>query len=155
MSEKKVHRFEYTWQGQLFGDLLDHESIEYSFINVPREYASIVAGGYTDPIDVYVDERNLDRAKQLFLQFTLESEKNKTPVEELSEINYFKRVIVFSLAGVCILPILLNWAATANFLKLSTKPISSGKKIFALFIMVLCWIIALGEAYYLLRFTKN
>ena len=138
MSEKKVHRFEYTWQGQLFADVLERENIQYSFINVPREYASIVAGGYTDPIDIYVDESDVERAKHLFTQFTLESEKNRTPNEELSEVNHFKRVIVYSLAGICILPILLNWAATDNFFKLNTKPVSAGKKSLALFILIVC-----------------
>lgn len=160
MSEKLIYRFEYSWQAQLFADILDKEGIQYSLVPVPREYTSIIAGSYVDPMDILVSEADFSIAMQLLAKFKEAEVKQNAESAESAEdsaarnINYFSRTIWFSLMGISMFPIVFNFAATSNFFKLKDQVGSQSKKIFALAVLLACWLIAVGEVYFLWRHFK-
>lgn len=123
----------------------------------PREYVSIVLGGINDSVELFTSEADFVRAYQVLEGFLSQTRSDgelasASPPED--NRNYFKRTIMLSFFGFVILPLVFNWFATANFLKFLKKKPSASKKYFALCILVAGWIIALGEAYLILKTLK-
>lgn len=156
MDKKLVHHFDYSWQGQHFCSVLTEAGIDGSLISVPREYSNIIAGGYSDPVDVYVDARNYEKAKGLLTEFFADQEtelregKQESSVQSSPETNYYKRVITFSLVGIFFLPVVGNLMAAVNLARLQKQRLSNGKIFFAFVIFFVCAVIALVEAYWIL-----
>jgi hypothetical protein len=146
---KLLYKFDFSWQAGAAAEELQRQGIPTSTISRPREYASIITGGVADPMDIYVSEADHERAAEI-----LNKLQNRNALHVVSEDNvgneknYFRRVIIFSLFGVISLPLLFNWVASENYKLLrKQKNISVGKQQFALFFLVLGWLIAIVEIF--------
>lgn len=148
MSDKLLHRFEHSWQAFAVAKELDDHGLKSRTVSRAKEYTSILVGGIEDPVDLFVNEAHHSRASEILAQFlsrnSTESfiETTKTKYEK----NYFKRTVLFSLFGILILPIIFNIAATSSYLAMKNQKISTGKRTFALAVLLITWIIAIVEA---------
>lgn len=157
MSEKLLRQFEHSWQAQIALDELESINIKSRVETRPREYSSILLGGANDSIRIFVDESDFIRAADCIdkslsrnveaLDESVEGSGNSSN-EDKPVTNYFKRVILFSIMGILILPLVFNFVATMNYLKLSKESSSFFLKSFALVFVLITWVIAIFEVYY-------
>lgn len=146
MNEKLLHRFEHSWQAEAASMELDKQNISFRTNTRPREYVAVLTGGAGDSVDIYVDEADHVKASMVLNTFLIKNNESISD-EPLNEKNYFKRVIIFSIFGMFLLPIIFNWAATANYTLLKKQKVPAFKKAFALAVLMFAWIISLVEAY--------
>ena len=141
MNEVLLTKFDFAWQADGLAEKLDAAGIKSTLISRPREYAVLVTGGPVDPVDVYVSENNLAQAKQI-LNDSISSKLDDEVIQN-TENNYFKKVIIYSIFSFMFLPLVFNYAATVNFIKLSKQPAMLFKKIFAFSFLIFSWILAI------------
>lgn len=161
MSEKLLRQFEHSWQAQIALEELEAINIKSRVETRPREYSSILLGGANDSVRIFVDEYDFIRAadcvdKSLSRDVDgLEDSVNdlgNPGVEDKPVTNYFKRVILFSIMGILILPLVFNFVATMNYLKLNKESSSFFLKSLALAFVLITWGIAIFEVFF---FTSN
>jgi len=148
MAQIKLAEFDQPWQAELVISELKNLNIETSFDTKTREYTSIVLGGLSQKCTLYVDEGNFPQAKAAYDQII--SSHSKSNEGEPITRNYFKRVVIFSILGLIVLPIVFNIAATFNIPRLLSSPTTTGKKMFAVVVWLSCWAVSLIEIFYIL-----
>jgi hypothetical protein len=157
MSEKLLRQFEHSWQAQIALEELEAINIKSRVETKPREYSSILLGGANDSIRIFVAESDFIRAADCIdksLSRDVEGLDNSVGDlgnagdEDKPVTNYFKRVILFSIMGNLILPLVFNFVATMNYLKLNKESSSFFLKTFALVFVLVSWVIAIYEVYF-------
>jgi len=151
MKEKILYRFDYSWQASAVSSKLRALGIPFRSIATPREYASILVGGMKDGVDLLVPEQDYVRARNVVDQFFRNVEAQTKIKSEVLEKNYFKRVIVFSVMGVIVVPLLFNAIATFNFLHMLKHPSSLVARVTAFAVLLTSWILAI---YWIYQFTR-
>lgn len=148
MAQIKLAELDQPWQAELVISELKTLNIEARADTKTREYTSILLGGLSQKCTLYVDEGNFLQAKALYDQI-ISSHSKSNEGEPITQ-NYFKRVIIFSLLGIIVLPIVFNIAATLNIPRLLSSPINTGKKMFTVVVWLSCWVFSLIEVLYIL-----
>jgi len=161
-SEILLIQVEQVWQLDKIMHDLGEAGVRARIQRRPKEYTSIITGVGSESYKIYVDADDFQAAKSVIAH--LESEPrdhrlhavsdgsnnssnsnnsdNKDKIQDSGEPNYYKRVIVHTIFGLCLLPVVFNWTATLNYLKLRKQAdVSSVKKWVALLILVTGWVL--------------
>lgn len=153
MSEKYLRSFDNAWQAEAFGQELEKIGIRYRIAPRAREYTTVLLGGSQDVVDMFVNEHR----HALALQTLAEMLEAGTPLPASSQEpnrDYFKRIIFLSVLGVCLMPLVFNWAATSNYLLFRKQNPSSKRHAIAVSVLIISWISAIGELGLLLSTLK-
>ena len=142
MKDKRLlQTFEFSFQATQMAQQLESAGIEYELRPRVREYASVVAGGSNNAVDLFVRLEQFTKAKSVLDQAykDLKQEADSDHQEEIPR-NYFKRVLIFSCLGIIFLPVIFNLAATQNFFQLRKQPASGTKLMIASAFLIGGWI---------------
>lgn len=135
-----------TWELDAITYQLTTAGIEFHTVRSAREYTSILLGGDDDCFDIFVEEKDLKKAQDFLKTEPLKAESSEPQV---TEKNYFKRVVFFSMASVVLAPILFNLAASLNFGPMLKQNISWKLKVFATVIFLTMWAGAVAAVIFL------
>ena len=149
-NEKCILKCDWDWQAQNFSCELTASGIENIVRPIPREYSSVVTGVTGITCGVFVEEKDFLRALE-FVKEHKEALKLSSEKNEASEKNYFRNTVMFSLLGVVFIPILFNIISIFSYRKLLQQHVSSIKKNFALFVVLLCWTLSLTLIYFIIH----
>ena len=145
--EKLLYRFDFSWQAHSLEHELTLKNIKSKITFRPREYSAIIVGGSNDAAEIYVAEADFQSAQEILKDYLARNAAVQSDTEPGVEKNYFNRVVIFSLLGIIILPIIFNFAALANYIRLKKQSKPNGSKKIALLILVLGWLIGAAEIY--------
>ncbi len=140
MEMKLLIEVNQTWQADAITNALHESGIAFEVLQKAKEYSSIISGIDSISIDILVDEEKYIQASELLKKISSHS-TNET-VEMPIEKNYFRRVVIFSVIGVILLPLIFNLVATVNFIHLKQQNVVASKKWFAGFILIMGWVLA-------------
>jgi hypothetical protein len=140
--QKLLFQFEHSWQADLFVAELESIDIKPFVVAQARDYATISTGNPNTQSRIYVNQTDYIRAKMALDKF-LAIGAQETASNEPAPKDHFKRVIVFSMLGFVVLPIVFNLYATLDFLALKKQKPSFTKLVFALSFLLGGWAVAL------------
>lgn len=149
-NEKCVLHCHWDWQAQNFSNEPTAGGIENIVRPIPREYSSVVTGVTDITCGVFVEEKDFSRALDFVKKYE-EALKIPSGPNEALEKNNFRNTVMFSLLGVVFIPVLFNIISIFSYRKLLQQNVSSIKKIFSIFIVILCWTLSLTLIYLFLR----
>jgi hypothetical protein len=149
-NEKCVLHCHWDWQAQNFSNELTTGGIKNIVRPIPREYSSIVTGVTDITCGVFVEEKDFSRALD-FVKKHEEALKLSSGPNEALEKNNFRNTVMFSLLGVVFIPVLFNIISIFSYRKLLQQNVSSSKKNFALFAVILCWALSITLIYLFLK----
>lgn len=138
---KKLASFDFQWQAEAVGLELEKEMIRYEIYPVAREYKNILLGGGDSSAEIWVQERHYEKATEVMNEFLAAAKPSDQ--EEDGEKNYLKRVVVFSVLGMIMAPVVFNWVATVNYQKMRQQQNTSSRRMLALFFLIAGWGVAL------------
>ncbi len=120
MSEKKIPHTVNQWQLDLIIDTFKTNGIEPRVEPVPREYSSILTGTLEQSFQLYVKDADYVMAHHLIetqLSASPEPSPPSTAIKSESTLTpSAKRIIMLSLMGILIFPVIFNWRATQEFM---------------------------------------
>ena len=148
--QKQLIMVEFQWQADAITHELGRRGIEATVTQKGREYASIISGITGNTIEISVEESDFIRAADIVGRMG-----DSAIATSRSAESYFKRVVVFSLISVILLPIVFNIVASANYTELKRVSSNPRQKAAAGVVLLTFWVFGLIEAAMILQSLKN
>lgn len=118
-SEKLLAQMQFPWQAEQLKNLLLQEGISCRLIQGSREYTAIIMGGTGNPMFVFVDKENFEKAeaikKQYFKDIGQPITNFKLNSVKQTARSYFNKILILNLLSVVLIPIITNISATKKY----------------------------------------
>jgi hypothetical protein len=119
MDDKKVllQSFDFKWQADVLAGKLAEKNIVADLVFRPREYAQIVVGGSNDATEVFVLRKDYVVARRILEDYLPDesSPKIEVPAVTPSTPVLLKKIVVYSLMAVVVLPLVFNYLAFRKY----------------------------------------
>lgn len=149
MTRKLLLEVNQAWQAEAISSALQDRGIDFEMNQKAKEYSSIISGIDSLTIEIFVDEAKFIQASELLKKISSQSISDSD--EQVVPKNYYRRVIIFSMIGVILLPIIFNIFASINFVQMRDQQVSKMQKWFAGLVLISGWFMACIMLLYILK----